>query len=294
MSGMEGSGAGGEAMDLGAMGAEELRERFGTRGRPGRVVASRVLRAAILQVARENREAMEAGREPAFQGHVRALWHRAVEPVLARLGPEERLADPYGEMVQVLSRMVFGQRVIRYSDLCLTDPNWEERRIGGARPDIVVVGEKRGQFRTLRRVHERAGVTVCVTAGFPSGVSSEYTARHVLEATGGRPEVSVVSVMDFDPTSDLIGRAFCQHVERFGLQVVRHVRVFRPEHVPEGLLRLVARPVPVAGRRGGIVARWLAEGGGVGGQALRIDVDVVPPEQLEALILEAVAGVAGG
>ena len=288
-------GPDGDEGDLLRLDAAQLRARFSARTRPGRAVPSRVMRAAILQVATENRRAAEAGQPPAFQGHVRALWHRLPEPLLARLGPAEQPRDPYAEMVEVLSDLVFEERALRYSDLCLTDPNWEERRIGPLRPDIVVVGEKRGLFRTLRRIHDRFGVTVCVTGGFPSGVSSETTARHVLEAAGpSRPQVRVVSVMDWDPTSALIEATFCRHLEHFGLRVVQRVGVFRPEHVPPEILALAARPIPSAGRRAPIVARWLAETGGIAGQPLRVDVDVLLGDELETLIATAVGGLLGG
>lgn len=271
--------------DLLALPVDTLRHRFSDAR--GRVVVARVLRAAIRQVVRQNREAAAAGLEPAFKGHGRALWHSLPEQLLARLDALGG-SDPYKRMVEVLSEMVFVRRELVYSELELTDQSWEERRIGDRHPAIIVIAEKRSCFRLLRRVHEARGVTVLATPGFASGVTSELTARHVLAGTGGVPGVAVVGLTDYGPSSWVLLDAFCRQLEHFGLEVRRRETVFHPDQVPASLLRLAARPLPASPNRRKIAARWMAETGGIGGEPLRVDMEVLAPEVLERLVLEAV------
>lgn len=274
--------------DLRDRSPEQLIRLFEARHRPGRFVTTYLLRSALLQVARQNREARDRGDPPAFEGHLRSLWHAVVEPLLARLPPDLPPKNPYKLLVKTLGKLVFQDRLLRYSDLRLTDRSFEDRRIGTSRPAILVVAEKRGLFRVLRRVHERTGVTVWATAGFPSGVGSEITAADVLAATGGASEIDLLVVADYGPAGFDIARALRRHLTHFGLSVRSTTRLFRPELVPEPLRERAARPIPTAGRRGAIIARWLEATGGLDGRPLRLNVETLEPDRLEALIVDAV------
>ena len=241
-----------------------------------------------MVVAQKNAEALAAGEALYFEGNVRGFWHAHIEGPLSRMSGR---APKYGynTLIQTLSRMVFDERTLTYSELALTDALWEERRIGTTRPGTLVVGEKRSMFRMLRRIHEAHGVTVSVTGGYPSGVTSEYTAAHVLEALAARgegPEVTVVGVNDYGPHGWEILDVFCAHIERFGLRVIDKRRAFGLDAVPAETLPFVTRPVVGAARRRHTVAEWMAATGGVGGELLQVDVESITAEALEARVLE--------
>ena len=277
--------------DLAEMSLTRLRALFG-RAEPGqRVVLRQLIRSAVLQIARENRLARERGEEPAFQGHGRALWHHLPEVLVRRLPPAEQGADAYETLTRVLSDMVFERRLLTYSELELTDHCWEERRIGAERPDVLVVAEKRSYFRLLRRVHEATGVSVCVTAGYPSGVTCEYTARDVGEALARarlEPRVRVFGLVDFDPSGWDIMDVFCRHVTRAGLACGDWRPVFDPSAVAPERLPLVSLPISTRGRREALLRRWMARSGGVHGRPLRVELEAVRPAALEQLLLREV------
>lgn len=255
----------------------ELRALLGAAA--GRVIRTRLFRAAVLQTARDRASGVEA-----FGGHVRALWHRVAEPVLARLSPEERGVEPYAAFHDELASMVFDQRLTTYSALGITDPNWEERRIGGVRPDVIVVAEKLPYFRMLRRVHEALGVTVCVTSGYPPGATCEYTARHVREASG-RPDAVVCGLADFDLDGWTLLDVFCRHVQVAGLRVDGWTPLFLAADVPDSRRRFVELPLVTRGGRQQRVAEWAAR---TGAPARRIELEALTTLELEELVMARV------
>ena len=271
----------------------ELRALFGaaTSRRGPRAIRSRLMRAAVMQVARDNRLAAARGEPPVFQGHVRALWHALPEILLGRLSETEMGETPYETFFTELARMVFDRSAVTYSDLHITDPNWEERRIGDRYPHVVVVGEKRSTFRLLRRVHEQTGVTVCVTAGFAPGATCEYAAKHVLAEMGSDAAPILLGLVDHDPSGWLVMDVFQRHVAHFGLVCDPWRPVFRPEHIPPERLDFVSLPVTDRGFHR--ADEWLARSGGVGGALRRIELEALTTAELEAVVLDAVAEAIG-
>lgn len=262
-------------VDLLDLPVEELRRLFSSRRG---VVVTRLLRSAILEVRRKG----------AFKGNLRALWHDLPEQVLSRLAPEERGSDPYAHLSRVLSQMVLDDGLLQYEDLSLTDPCWEERRIGTRRPAVVVMSEKRGQFRLLREVHEETGATVCVTGGYPSGATAEYTARDVMAAAGHGASATLIAIVDFDPYGWEIARAFASQLGACGLRVAGVELIVRPEHFPPRFVASAALPIRAPRRHAARVDAWLRESGGVGGRALRLECEALPFERILELVLAAV------
>ncbi len=278
--------------DLRDLTVSELRDALGARTsrRPKRVIRTRLFRAAILQAARANDQAAARDEPPAFAGHVRSLWHAIPEVVLSRLSDAERGKDPYDAFCEELSRMVFVLGAATYAQLHITDSNWEERRIGTAAPHIIVLAEKHAYFRLLRRVHERFGVTVCITSGFASGATSEYTARHVLDATD-RP-AALLALVDYDPWGWEIGRAFQTHLRHFGVPLTADwTPIFGKKDLPSGS-RLATAALPIPRRGPGtarVIDRWMGlTRGGIGGQERRVELEALSTEELEPLVVRAV------
>ena len=277
--------------DLAEMSVGRLRELFGAADPGQQVVLRQLLRSAVLQIARDNRLARERGEEPVFQGHGRALWHFLPEVLVRRLAPAEQGADAYATLTRVLSDMVFERSLLTYGELELTDHCWEERRIGTDRPEVLVVAEKRSYFRLLRRIHSATGVSVCVTAGYPSGVTCEYTARDVgaaLIRARLEPRVRVIGLVDFDPSGWDIMDVFCRHLTRAGLQCGDWSSVFDPSAVAPERLPLVSLPISTRGRREELLRRWMTRSGGVDGRPLRVELEAVRPATLEQLLLREI------
>ena len=53
--------------------------------------------------------------------------------------------------------LVLEHKLFKYQDFNFTDENWENRRIGTSRPEILVFAEKTGWVRFLHEIHEQWG-----------------------------------------------------------------------------------------------------------------------------------------
>ena len=194
-------------------------------------------------------------------------------------------------MVRELAEMVGVERLFDYADFGFVDDNWENRRIGGGRPQLIVFAEKAGWMRLLRRLHERHDVTVLALGGKPSLLTSEYTARHVraaMTAAGLAGPVSLVGLVDWDPDGAIIAHAFAEQLAIFGVEVAQSELLIRPEHFSPEALQLLSRPT----RPSASGQRWLRAGGGLDGQLAVLSAEAMPTERAEALVAQAVARVA--
>ncbi len=273
--------------DLRTLSADELRRRFASE-RSGRLVLTRLVRATIEQALGEIR----AGREPAVDGNIRTFWYRWLKPIVGRLSPGEvGRKDPYRVMVRELAEMVGVERRFDYRDFGFVDENWENRRIGIGRPQVIVFAEKTGWIRLLRRVHARHDVTVLALGGKPSLLTSEYTARHValaMTAAGIGGGVSLLALVDWDPDGAIVARSFADQLRLFGLEVAAMELLVRPQRFDGKTLRMLGRDLAQTAA----ARSWLEDGGGVAGRPVGLSAEAMPATQAEALVAERIEAIA--
>lgn len=268
------------------MPAEALREAF--QSRSGRLVLARLVRSLIWHA----RTAIASGAEAPIDGNIRTLWYRFIKPVLAKL-PEAmggRL-DPYRVMIRELSQLVVDRRLFDYADLGFVDENWENRRIGRTRPQVIVFAEKTGWIRFLRRVHNDWDVTVQALGGQPSALSSEYTARHVQQAMARARVVGpvhLIGVVDWDPAGAALAAAYADQLRALGLAIASVETIIRPELVDAEARMALSRTLD--GRT--LTSRWLADTGGIEGEARGLSAEAVAAAVVRAQVDAVIARVA--
>ena len=270
------------------MAADELITLFRRRDRSDVDVNERGLLRSVLMWLHD---AIQRGERPPVGGNVRALWYEYAKPTLAGL-PGVALDQGYEAMVQVLSKLVFRHGLVRYSDFGLTDENWEHRRIGDRCPGVILYAEQTGWFRDLRQVHQELGCTVSAWQGNPSGVTSEYTARHVLEATRGDPRVHLIGITDWDPAGDLAMAAYAQQLTAFGVRVQSNVRLVRPLLYTAEERALHAFPLPAGRSREPVNREWVERTGGTDGEPRGLSSQVLDFERFRLVAATLVAGAA--
>lgn len=227
-------------MDRAVLGRLFRVERRGPR--EGEISPRLLFGTALYHLARR----VEAGLEPPPRTNVRGLWYTVGRPLVVATGAE--LLDPYASFVRALTALVTEHRLIDYASLDVTDENWENRRIGGSYPGVVVFGEKEGQIRLLRAIHAEFGVSVQALRGMPSATTSSYLASHVGSALEVPAPVELVGVTDYDPRGHLIARAFRAQLAGFGLVVSGLHLVVGPELFTERELGTHAVEVPESPR----------------------------------------------
>lgn len=232
---------------------------------------------------------IERGEVPPVHGNLRSLWYEYCKPTFRGLpGVSTRLG--YLALIRVLAQLVIDQRVLRYSDFGLADENWEHRRIGDRRPNVILYAEQSGWFRDLRKAHAELGCTVTTWQGQPSGITSEFTARHVRQAMDGDPRVHLVALTNWDPGGDLIMESFARQLEAFGARVSSHFRAIRPALYTDTEVDLHGYAPPASGNFAGVVRRWLERTGGTRGRPLGLSSQVLSWERVRPVVSTWVEG----
>lgn len=176
-----------------------------------------------------------------------------------------------------LTRLVGHYRIFTYLDLGFREPRPDLRRVGSARPWIVVVAEKGSVAEAMWALHGAFGVTVFLAGGSPALVATEFLAAR-LRRRVDRP-VLVVSLCDHDPFGYDIARTFAAQLRRYGLQVVdRLPRLVRPGRFTEEEIRRLAVPIDASSEQvAGRLRRWMEETGGTLGRPLALHADALWP-----------------
>jgi hypothetical protein len=246
---------------------------------------SALIRAVIWWV----KEAIAAGREPPVGGNLRTFWYRYLKPIMdgvAGINP----TTGYTRLAVELGDLVLRRQVMRYSDLDLTDENWEHRRIGTRRPEVIVYAEQSGWMRDLRHLHEEVGCTVVCWQGQPSGITSEFTARHVLDAMDVPRPAELVSLTDYDPAGDIIMASFEEQLTACGLTVASNHRIVTPECFSAAEREMHAMPLTPRGKsQTTIFARWLTRTGGVDGSPIALSSEALGYERLRPVLVDHLA-----
>lgn len=266
--------------DLRSMSRAELAHWFASR-ESGRIILQPLIKNVIWQAY----ERIRAGIEPPVHGNLRTFWYRWVKVVLAHIADDDRAqTDPYDVMISLFVELAMDRRLFRYADFDLTDENWENRRIGTARPHVLVFAEKAGWIRFLREIHDELGTSILALGGSPSALTSEYTARDIRAATTA--PVRLVGIVDYDPAGDIIANSFRAQLETVGLAVADLQTVIRPAHYTADELRMFKFPIPR--KQETKTAKWLARTGGIDGQPFGLESESMPTDRVRNLVRELV------
>lgn len=258
----------------------ELARHFASKT-SGRIVLTRLMRSTIWQAYKR----IQSGLEPPIRGNLRTFWYRFIKPVLARIDDDdEAKKDPYDVMLRVFAELVLEHRLLSYGDFDFTDENWENRRIGVERPELVVFAEKTGWVRWLREVHETYSCTTLALGGAPSALSSEYTLA-ALKAEGLAPEhnpLRLIGLVDYDPSGDIIARSFQEQLAELGWPQTTLETLIEPSHYRADELEMFAFELPKRQRTK--TEKWLEKTGGIGGEALGLEAESMPYERVLTLL----------
>ena len=273
--------------DLRTLSRDELAPFFASKS-SGRIMLAPLIKAVICQAFLK----IKAGTELPIEGNIRTFWYRWLKPVLAHIHDDEPTAtDPYDLMLRAFSQLIMEQKLFQYADFDFTDENWENRRIGNLFPQILVFSEKSGWVRFLRTIHDKFGVSTLALGGAPSALTSEYTTSHIKKALlSENAAVSLIGVVDYDPSGDMIAEAFKGQLEACGLKVASLTTVIEPKHYSAEELNIYKYPLPTGQKTKN--ENWLKKTGGIDGKPFGLEAESLHRERLnklvEVLIIQAI------
>jgi hypothetical protein len=279
---LEGEGIRHFDIDIRRMAHDELVKNFAAES-SGRILLTQPIKNVIWQAY----ERISEGKSPPIMGNIRTFWYLWVKPVLAHI--EDNAAaktDPYDVMIRLFAEMVLDLKLFRYSDFDFTDENWENRRVGSTRPEVLVFAEKSGWIRFLRELHEELGVSILALGGAPSALTSEYTARDIKTALKGDLTIRLIGIVDYDPSGHIIAAAFKDQLAATGLPNSSLTTVINPSHYTEEEIQIFKFPLPK--KEPTKLQQWLKRTGGIDGKPYGLESESMPRERLRELIHELV------
>ncbi len=268
--------------DIRGLRRSEIKRHFGS-STSNRIILSKLIKSVIWQVYTRIKD----GTETPITGNLRTFWYRFLKPALAKV-PKKYLgkSDPYDQMSELFVELVMELKLFSYKDFDFTDENWENRRIGTEQPEVLVFAEKRGWIRILRRFHDDYGVSVLALGGFPSALTSSYTAYDLGKVLKDDQAVRLIGLVDYDPSGALIASSFRRQLEQSGLKVEEMVTLIEPRHYSPDELELYRYRLPKTQKAK--TDAWLEETGGVNGERYGLESESMPILRLQELVKKAV------
>lgn len=269
--------------DIRLMTAKELKANFAATS-SGRILLSKLIKNIIWQAY----EKIKEGSEPPIEGNIRTFWYLWVKPVLSHFSSDDKAkTDPYDVVTQNFSQLVLDQKLFSYQDFDFTDENWENRRIGTSKPNILIFAEKTGWIRFLRDLNQELGTSVVALGGAPSALSSEYTAKHILQVLpSSKTPLKLIGIVDFDPSGHIIAQAFQNQLASCGLAASSLDLLIDPKNYSKKEIEVFKFPLPKSEKTK--LDLWLKQTGGIDGQPFGLESESMPRNRLKSLITKLI------
>jgi hypothetical protein len=262
-------------VELATASAEKLRAWFPT--------VHRLIGNLLFQTVRRRQLGLPT---PGYGDEYRGFWYHPVAATLGRAGflSEEEVdrlrtrdvrtldSDKRYRLYQNILLELVLRRVFTFADLGFADPG--NGTLGTARPDVLLVIEKKSLGAAGRRLVDEFGVSMLVTGGSPNMLDTQYFAERV------RPHgpLTLVLYVDYDPSGWLIGDGLIKQLGRCGIETtpVTHYIVRAESFTPEEIA-LYALPCSMEGKHAILTRQWVERSGGIHGEALGIHANHLYP-----------------
>ena len=158
-----------------------------------------------------------AGKLPLFDGNLRSFWYSHIKPVLGRVLTEIG-ENQYESMSGVFAQYVGEYHLFHYSDFGFVEDNDSSRIIGAKCPQVIVLAEKRGHWRTLQTINDQTGATAISLGGQPSLMTTEYFVADLAKAVPLDQPFHLIADVDYDPSGQIIAESFQNQLRAMGVK----------------------------------------------------------------------------
>ena len=182
----------------------------------------------------------------------------------------------YREFLDVLGTLVGLEQLFTFQQLGFVEPRPDLRQVGDRLPEVLLLTEKHSLSKYTRLIGQKFGVSSLIMGGLPSLLSSEFFALALSER--GVTSIRIIAYVDFDPGGWIAARSFGEQMRRYGIEVTGlEFLVLPPCFSPEEIeLHSEAIPMHTPQIRGKVMA-WVADSGGIGGEARSMGADHLKP-----------------
>lgn len=224
------------------------------------------------------------GKRDPIEGNIRTFWYY-LKPTLSKAISINSLSQ-YGIMIDTFRKLVVQHKLFKYKDFGFISDSEGNYILGNSKPNIILVGEKAGHLKKLKRLQDEFGVTVAVLGGMPSILSTEYLVDELEKAFDIKEKpVHLITLVDYNPSSAIIYKTFMAQLKHEGIKNLLSVaHLLTPDSFSKDELPHVTDQIAVTSPADKTkLKKWLDEGNGVDlGDGIKQPLGI----ETEALILD--------
>jgi hypothetical protein len=247
----------------------------------------------IKNVIWQTYEQIKAGQKPFDIGNIRSFWYY-IKDTMDRVGANKK--GDAGTIVLNMFVVMVKAGLFKYRDFGFDDDDKGNRRLGGKYARIILFAENTSYTDLLQKVNRDFDITTISVSGPVSSLSIEYFVEELSgQGVDLTKEFIIFSLVDFDPTGDIIATNFTDNLEDNGIKTIKifagqFYKYFKRNDIiipanmtPDQRRRVYKLPLSV--RKSGQAAKWAERTGGIDGRK-NIDFGIETMVMSKAQILE--------
>ena len=227
---------------------------------------------------------LQIGKRDPIEGNIRTFWYY-LKPTLSKVVNINSMSH-YGIMIDTFKNLIVNHKLFKYKDFGFISDSEGNYIIGNRNPNIILVGEKAGHLKKLKRIQDEYGVTIAVLGGMPSILSTEYLVDELEKVFDIRnTPVHLITLVDYNPSSAIIALTFHNQLKHENIQNILSIsHLLTPNSFSKEELPHVTDQIPTTSPADKTKLRkWLNAGGGVDfGDGIKQPLGI----ETEALILD--------
>lgn len=225
------------------------------------------------------------GKRDPIEGNIRTFWYY-LKPTLSK-AVNINSQSQYGIMIDTFRELIVTHKLFKYKDFGFISDSEANYSIGASHPNIILVGEKAGHLKKLKRLQDEFGVTLAVLGGMPSILSTEYLVDELEKKfdISVKP-VHIITLVDYNPSSSIIYQSFISQLIHEGIENISSVyHILTHDSFSKDELPHVTDQIPVTSPADKTkLNKWMSAGNGVDlGDGIKLPLGI----ESEALILDS-------
>jgi hypothetical protein len=227
---------------------------------------------------------LQLGKRDPIEGNIRTFWYY-LKPTLSK-AVSINSQPQYGTMIDTFRELIVTHKLFKYKDFGFISDSEGNYLLGSKSPNIILVGEKVGHLKKLKRLQEEFGITIAVLGGMPSILSTEYLVDELEKAFDIKEKnVHLITLVDYNPSSSIIYKTFMAQLQYEGIKNLVSVgHLLTPDSFTKEELPHVTDQIAVTSPADKTkLKKWLDAGNGVDlGDGIKLPLGI----ETEALILD--------
>jgi hypothetical protein len=227
---------------------------------------------------------LQLGKRDPIEGNIRTFWYY-LKPTLSK-AVSINSQPQYGTMIDTFRELIVTHKLFKYKDFGFISDSEGNYLLGSKAPNIILVGEKVGHLKKLKRLQEEFGITIAVLGGMPSILSTEYLVDELEKAFDIKEKnVHLITLVDYNPSSAIIYQTFMAQLRHEGIKNLVSVgHLLSPDSFTKEELPHVTDQIAVTSPADKTkLKKWLDAGNGVDlGDGIKLPLGI----ETEALILD--------